>query len=79
MEERQGRNAEAVAYYRRCYQTWKKFSDWSAKSYLATAKILANKLAQRADAKLLIQEMLSKDKIKDTPEAAEARQLLNTL
>jgi tetratricopeptide (TPR) repeat protein len=75
MEERQGRNAEAVAYYRRCYQTWKKYEAWSAKAYLGTARVLADKLGQKPEAKLVLAEMLSKDRIKDTPEAAEAKTL----
>ncbi|MEY4379120.1 MAG: hypothetical protein RLZ85_1001, partial [Verrucomicrobiota bacterium] len=75
MEERQGRAAEAVAYYRRCYQTWKKYEFWSAKAYLATARVLADKLGQKPEAKLVLAEMLSKDRIKDTPEAAEAKTL----
>jgi TolA-binding protein len=79
MEERQGNFAEAVAFYRRCYQTWKKYEFWSAKSYLGTAKILAGKLNQKPDAKLLITEMLSKDRIKDTPEAKEAKVLMLSL
>ena len=75
MEERQGRAAEAVAYYRRCYQTWKKYEFWSAKAYLATARVLADKLGQKPEAKLVLAEMLSKDRIKDTPEASEAKTL----
>ncbi len=75
MEERQGHNAEAVAYYRRCYQAWKKYEVWSAKAYLSAAKVLANKMGQKPEAKLLLTEMLSKDRIKDTPEAKEARAL----
>ena len=76
MEERQGNSAEAVAFYRRCYQTWKKYEFWSAKAYLGTAKILAGKLDQKPEAKLLLTEMLSKDRIKDTPEAKEAKLLM---
>ena len=79
MEERQGNSAEAVAFYRRCYQTWKKYEFWSAKAYLGTAKILAGKLNQKPEAKLLLTEMLSKDRIKDTPEAKEAKVLMLTL
>lgn len=72
IEERQGNFPEAVAFYRRCYQTWKKYEFWSAKAYLGTAKILANKLSQKTEAKALVTEMLSKDRIKETPEAKEA-------
>ena len=79
MEERQGNSAEAVAFYRRCYQTWKKYEFWSAKAYLGTAKILAGKLNQKPEAKLLLAEMLSKDRIKETPEAKEAKILMLSL
>ena len=73
MEERQGHNAEAVAYYRRTYQAWKKYEVWSAKAYLGAARLFATKLDQKKEAKEIITEMLSKDRIKDTPEATEAR------
>jgi len=73
MEERQGNNAEAVAYYRRTYQAWKKYELWSAKAYLGAARLFATKLDQKKEAKEIITEMLSKDRIKDTPEATEAR------
>ena len=75
MEERQGHNNEAVAYYRRTYQAWKKYELWSAKAYLGAARLFATKLDQKTEAKALITEMLTKDRIKDTPEAAEARTL----
>ena len=73
MEERQNRPNEAIAYYRRCYLAWKKYDVWAAKAYLGTAKLLANSLNQKAEAKALIVEMLGKDRIKDTPEASEAK------
>jgi tetratricopeptide (TPR) repeat protein len=66
---------KSVAYYRRCYQTWKKYEAWSAKAYLGTARMLSDKLGQKPEAKLVLAEMLSKDRIKDTPEAAEAKSL----
>lgn len=87
MEERQGLAAskaedrdeyakKAVAYYRRCYMSWKRYETWSAKAYLAAAKLLNTTLNQKPEARLLINEMLTKDRIKDTPEAAEAKDLL---
>ena len=79
MEERQGHNAEAVAYYRRTYQAWKKYEVWSAKAYLGAARLFATKLDQKKEAKDIITEMLSKDRIKDTPEATEARTLSTKL
>lgn len=78
IEERQGRLPEALAFYRRCYQGWKRYESWSAKGYLGAARMLV-KLNQRPDAKVLLTEMLSKDRIKDTPEADEAKKLSLTL
>jgi hypothetical protein len=37
------------------------------------ARLFATKLDQKKEAKEIITEMLSKDRIKDTPEATEAR------
>lgn len=83
MAERQATDekgyAEAVAYYRRCYMTWKKYENWSAKSYLSAAKLFAGKLNQKDAAKLLLKEMLEKDRIKDTREGTEAKALILTL
>jgi tetratricopeptide (TPR) repeat protein len=67
---------EAIAYYRRCYMTWKKYEVWAAKSYFASAKLFANKLNQKDAAKLLLKEMGEKDRIKDTREAQEAKAFL---
>ncbi len=67
---------EAIAYYRRCYMTWKKYEVWAAKSYFASAKLFATKLNQKDAAKLLLKEMLEKDRIKDTREAEEAKAFL---
>jgi len=64
---------EAIAYYRRCYMTWKKYEVWAAKSYFASAKLFATKLNQKDAAKVLLKEMLEKDRIKDTREATEAK------
>jgi hypothetical protein len=68
-----------VAYYRRCYLTWKKYESWSAKSYLSAAKLFAGKLNQKDAAKQLLKEMLEKDRIKDTREGTEAKALILTL
>jgi tetratricopeptide (TPR) repeat protein len=67
---------EAIAYYRRCYMTWKKYEVWAAKSYFASAKLFATKLNQKDAAKVLLKEMLEKDRIKDTREAQEAKAFL---
>jgi len=79
IEERQGHAAEAVAYYRRCYQGWKRYPEWSAKAYWGTAQLLAKQLHQPHEATALINEMLSHDFIKDTPEAHDAQNLLSAL
>ena len=67
---------EAIAYYRRCFMTWKKYEVWAAKSYFASAKLFATKLNQKDAAKVLLKEMLEKDRIKDTREAQEAKAFL---
>ena len=67
---------EAIAYYRRCYMTWKKYEVWAAKSYFASAKLFATKLNQKDAAKVLLKEMLEKERIKDTREADEAKAFL---
>jgi RNA binding exosome subunit len=56
--------------------TWKKYEVWAAKSYFGEAKILATKLEQKDAAKRVLQEMLEKDRIKDTREATEAKAYL---
>ncbi len=73
--EEKGYN-EAIAYYRRCFMTWKRYEVWAAKSYFASAKLFATKLNQKDAAKVLLKEMLEKDRIKDTREAQEAKAFL---
>ena len=68
--------ARSIAYYRRCHMTWKKYEVWAAKAYFSNAKILATKLDQKDAAKVLLKEMLEKDRIKDTREAQEAKAFL---
>ena len=68
--------SEAIAYYRRCYLTWKKYEVWAAKSYFGAAKLFSTKLNQKDAAKLILQEMLEKDRIKDTREGVEAKAYL---
>ena len=67
---------EAIAYYRRCYMTWKKYDVWAARSYFSAAKLFGSKLNQKDAAKLILKEMLEKDRIKDTREAEEAKAYL---
>ena len=68
--------ARSIAYYRRCHMTWKKYEVWAAKAYFSNAKILATELGQKDAAKVLLKEMLEKDRIKDTREAQEAKSFL---
>ena len=67
---------EAIAYYRRCYMTWKKYEVWAAQSYLGAAKLFGSQLNQKDAAKLILREMLEKDRIKETRAAAEAKAYL---
>jgi len=67
---------EAIAYYRRCFMTWKKYEVWAARSYLAAAKLFGSKLNQKDAAKAILKEMLEKDRIKDTREAEQAKAYL---
>jgi hypothetical protein len=67
---------KSIAYYRRCHMTWKKYEVWAAKSYFAEAKTLATKLDQKDAARRLLQDMLEKDRIKDTREGVEAKAYL---
>lgn len=67
---------EAIAYYRRCYMTWKKYEVWAARSYLGAAQLFGSKLNQKDAAKVILKEMLEKDRIKDTREAEQAKAYL---
>lgn len=67
---------EAIAYYRRCYMTWKKYEVWAAQSYLGAAKLFGSQLNQKDAAKVILREMLEKDRIKETRAAAEAKAYL---
>lgn len=78
VEERQGRLQEAVVLHQRNILAWKKHERWVAKSYLQAGELLA-KLGQRDAARATYQEMLTKDRVKDTPEAQEARSRLTRI
>ena len=78
IEEKEGRLQEAVVLHQRNIVAWKRHERWVAKSYLASADLLA-RLGQRDAARQTLQEMLSKDRVKDTPEAQEARSRLTRL
>lgn len=79
IEERQGRIQEAVVLYQRCIVAWKKYERWTAKAYLRSGILLGDKLGQKDAARQTFQEMLTKDRIKDTPEAQEARKRLTSI
>jgi len=78
IEERQGRLQEAVVLHQRNILAWKRHERWVAKSYLQAGELLA-KLGQRDAARATYQEMLTKDRVKDTPEAQEARSRLTRI
>jgi len=78
-EERQGNIKEAVVLYQRCIVAWKKYERWTAKAYLRSGILLGEKLGQKDAARQTFQEMLTKDRIKDTPEAQEARRRLSSI
>ena len=69
---------EAVVLHQRNILAWKKHERWVAKSYLRAGELLA-KLGQRDAARATYQEMLTKDRVKDTPEAQEARSRLTQI
>jgi len=78
IEEKQGKLQEALVLHQRNIVAWKKHERWVAKSYLAAGEILV-KLGQRDAARTNYQEMLTKDRVKETPEAQEARSRLTRL
>jgi tetratricopeptide (TPR) repeat protein len=78
IEERQNRFNEAVVLYQRCIVAWKKYERWTAKAYLRSGILLGEKLGQKDAARQTFNEMITKDRIKDTPEAQEARKRLTS-
>lgn len=78
IEEKQGRLQEAVVLHQRNIVAWKKHERWVAKSYLQAGDLLT-RLGQRDAARANYQEMLTKDRVKDTPEAQEARSRLTRI
>lgn len=78
IEEKLGRLQEAVVLHQRNILAWKRHERWVAKSYLQSGELLA-KLGQRDAARATYQEMLTKDRVKDTPEAQEARSRLTRI
>ncbi len=78
IEARQGRWAEANAYYQRVYVAYQRFPSWVAKAYLGSAASL-EKLGKRQDAINTYRDMLRHQKLSDLPETAEARRRLQAL
>ncbi len=78
IEARQGRWAEANAYYQRVYVAYQRFPPWVAKAYLGSAASL-EKLGKRQDAINTYRDMLRNRKLSDLPETAEARRRLQAL
>ena len=78
IEARQGRWAEANAYYQRVYVAYQRFLPWVAKAHLGSAASLG-KLGKTQDAINTYRDMLRNQKLSDLPETAEARRRLQTL
>jgi TolA-binding protein len=78
IEERQGRWAEANAYYQRVYVAYQRFLPWVAKAYLGSANSL-EKLGKTQDAINTYRDTLRNQKLADLPETAEARRRLQAL
>jgi tetratricopeptide (TPR) repeat protein len=74
VEERQGRLAEAAAYYQRVFVAYQKYATWVGKSYLKAAQCF-DKLGKRKEAIAHLQEALHNDKL-DPEVKSEARELL---
>ena len=78
IEAKQGRWAEANAYYQRVYVAYQRFLPWVARAYLGSAASL-EKLGKPQDAINTYRDMLRNQKLADLPEAAEARRRLQAL
>lgn len=74
IEEREGRLAEAAAYYQRVFVAYQKYSTWVGKAYLKAAQCF-DKLDQRKEAIAHLQEALRNDKLGPDVKS-EARELL---
>ena len=73
LDEREGKYDDAIANYRICYLTWKKYPEFAAKAMLRTGILFEEKKGQRDAAGQIYYEMNMKDsKFVNTPEAKEA-------
>jgi len=71
-------NLKATAYYERIYVMYSNYQDWTAKAYLQRAECL-RKISMVDKAKETLDEMLSRNELKDYPEYAQAREMRNQL
>jgi len=75
IEARQGRWAEANAYFQRVYVGYQKFLPWVAKAYLRSAESF-EKLGKSQEAANTYRELLRNEKLATFAEADEARKKL---
>ena len=75
IEAKQGRWAEAIAFYQRVFVAYQRYLPWAAKSYLRTAEAF-EQLGKRPEAIGHLREMLRNEKLKDFTETTQARELL---
>ncbi len=78
IEARQGRWAEANAYYQRVYVAYQRFLPWVARAYLGSGESL-EKLGKTQDAINTYHEMLRNEKLAALPEAVQARERLKAM
>ena len=75
IEAKQGRWAEAIAFYQRVFVAYQCYLPWAAKSYLRAAEAF-EELGKRPEAIGHLREMLRNEKLKDFAETKRARELL---
>lgn len=64
---------EAIAYYQRCFVSWSKYANWSARAYMRAADSF-EALGRRTEAKEHLRELVRKDeKYAKFPEFTEAK------
>ncbi len=75
IERKQQRYAEANAYFQRIFVSWRKFPQWVARSYLASADCFLS-LGKTPEAVRTWQEMVRQDNLARLPEFETARKQL---
>ena len=78
IEAKQGRWAEANAYFQRVYVGYQKFLPWVAKAYMRSGESF-EKLGKPQEAANTYRELLRNEKLANFAEAAEARKRLQAL